>query len=327
MTAPNIARATDRARDTTETGGTGHATAKAILLGEHAVVYGQPAIAVPVRSLVARARVARTAAAGRMRSAAYTGLISRAPERVVPTVIALHASLAALGIRDDTVSVEITSDIPRERGLGSSAAVAAAVVDAVADAFGAAWGDDERHELVQAAERAAHGSPSGLDARAVRASGPVWFQAGRAEPIEVGATVHLVIADTGVRGRTRHAVGHVAALRAADPARIDGVIAELGALVASGRDDLRRGALEDLGAAMNRAQQLLEVLGVSHPALHHLAVAARRSGALGAKLTGGGQGGCLIALAADQEQSHGIAEQLRAAGAAAAWQTTVETTR
>ncbi len=326
MTAPNIARAIDRAPDTTETGGTGHATAKAILLGEHAVVYGQPAIAVPVRALAAHARVMPGTTAGRMLSTAYTGLISRAPERVVPTVIALHAALTKLGVATDTVSVEIQSAIPSERGLGSSAAVAAAVVDAVADAYDAAWSDDERYELVQTAERAAHGSPSGLDARAVRASGPVWFRAGVAEPLDVGTRAHLVIADTGVRGRTRQAVAGVAQLRSREPARVDQAIAELGALTTAGRGYLSRGESEALGAAMNRAQELLEDLGVSHPALHHLAVAAQRHGALGAKLTGGGQGGCLVALARDAEQARQVCEGLLAAGAAAAWQSTVEAT-
>lgn len=328
MNVPISARASERPHSpgSRSAFGEGRATAKVILFGEHAVVYGAPALAAPVSSLVTRARVAFGDDAPRIRSAAYSGALDRAPERVSPTVTALLATLERLEHPSAGVRLEIESDIPVARGLGSSAAVASAIVDATAAALGASLTEADRHELVQTAERAAHGSPSGLDARAVRADGPVWFRAGEAVPVPVGAPLHLVIADTGVRGRTRLAVEEVAARRAVDPDGVDAAIARLGTLTFDARAAVAGGDISAVGRGMDEAQRILTGLGVGHPALDHLAVTARGAGALGAKLTGGGQGGCLIALGSGAEQALVLADALRASGAAATWITTVEAT-
>lgn len=328
MNAPTSARAVERAPliAARTSAGEGRATAKVILFGEHAVVYGEPALAAPVASLTARARVEFGDGQPRMRSSAFSGALDRAPERVQPTVTALTATLETLGRSADGVRLEISSDIPVARGLGSSAAVASAIVDAVADALDVALSDDERYELVQTAERAAHGSPSGLDARSVRADAPVWFRAGRASRVEVAAPLHLVIADTGVRGRTRGAVDEVAARRRADPDGVGASIARLGELARVSRDAVAQGDVDAIGRAMDAAQRILTALGVGHRALDHLAAAAHASGALGAKLTGGGQGGCLLALATDPAHARLVSAALRAGGAAATWTTTVEAT-
>jgi mevalonate kinase len=307
--------------------GTGSATAKVILLGEHAVVYGQPAIALPVAALTVEADVAPAAGASTLDSALYAGPLADVPERLRPTATAARAALAALGAADAPIGLRIRSDIPAERGVGSSAAVAAAVVGAVADALGTTLDAESHHELVQIAERAAHGTPSGLDARAVRADGPIWFRAGDVEALPVGTPLTFVIADTGVRGRTGEAVAAVRAFRDSDPARGDALIAGLGALTRDARDDLARGDVVALGRRMTRAHRLLDDLGVGEPALDRLAEAALDAGALGAKLTGGGRGGCVLALATDPAHASVLEAALRAAGATDAWITTVEKTR
>lgn len=303
---------------------TGRAGAKAILLGEHAVVYGKPAIAIPVRALRARADARRTSGPARLSSTLYHGPVDRAPERLTVTVTAMRAALEAAGMPDVALEVAIDSTIPAERGLGSSAAVSAAVIEASLGAVGAQVDDERMHELIQTAERAAHGSPSGLDARTVRAREAVWFERGRIEPVSVGADLTFVIADTGVRGRTREAVAAVAAHRAADARTVDAALDELGLLAEALRHDVSTGDRDAIGAAMTRAHDLLTGLGVGDPALDRLATAAIAAGALGAKLTGGGRGGCILSLARDAAHADALRDHLTRAGAAAVWTTTVE---
>lgn len=303
--------------------GTGSATGKVILFGEHAVVYGQPAIAVPVAALTVQADVTAAADVSTLDSALYTGPIADVPARLRPTAVALDAALAALGTPDAPVFLRIRSDVPAERGVGSSAAVAAAVVGAVADLLGIRLDAERHHELVQVAERAAHGTPSGLDARAVRAPGPIWFRNGAVEPLAVASPLVFVIADTGVPGQTGDAVAAVRAQRVADPDATDRRIATLGGLADAARADLAGGDAASLGRHMTQAHAELGALGVGHPALDALADAALAAGALGAKLTGGGRGGCLIALASDADHAELLARALRDAGAADVWTTTV----
>lgn len=304
--------------------GAGRAGAKAILLGEHSVVHGHPAIAVPVRALGVHATARPVSGPSLLSSTLYHGAIDRAPERLAVTVTAMRAALAAAGREDLSLEVAIESTIPAERGLGSSAAVSAAVIEATLAACGTSVDDETMHELIQTAERTAHGSPSGLDARTVRARAAVWFERGRFESAAVGGDLSFVIADTGVRGRTREAVAAVADLRARRPAVVDAALGELGDLVRALRHDLAVADRDAIGAAMNRGHELLTLLGVGDPALDHLAHAATAGGALGAKLTGGGRGGCVLALATDDAHALELSDRLSRAGAAAVWTTTVE---
>lgn len=307
-----------------EPGATGRAGAKAILLGEHAVVYGRPAIAIPVRALGVEAHARPATGPGRLSSTLYHGPIAQAPDRLNVTLTAMRAALAAAGKPDAALDISIDSSVPAERGLGSSAAVSAAVIEAVLGACGLTADDETMHELIQTAERAAHGAPSGLDARTVRARAAVWFDGGRIEPVAVGDDLVFVIADTGVRGRTREAVAAVAERRESDPRRVESALDELGELATALRDDVSTGARDAIGRSMSRAHVLLNGLGVGDPALDHLVHAATAGGALGAKLTGGGRGGCVLALARDAASAHDLSDRLTRAGAAAVWTTTVE---
>ncbi len=303
---------------------TGRAGAKAILLGEHAVVYGKPAIAVPVRALAVRAEARLISGESRLTSSLYHGALARAPERLAVTVTAVSAALEAAGAPDAALHIAIDSDIPAERGLGSSAAVSAAVIEATLAALEVQADDERMHELIQTAERAAHGSPSGLDARTVRAREAVWFESGRIDRVSVGADLTFVIADTGVRGRTREAVAAVAARRRDQPVAVDGALDELGMLAEQMRVDLSSGDRDAIGASMTRAHDLLSWLGVGDRSLDRLVHAARDAEALGAKLTGGGRGGCILALARDTTHADALRADLVRAGAAAVWTTTVE---
>lgn len=305
----------------------GRASAKTILFGEHAVVYGHPAIALPVRAIGVTASARRSSAPSTLRSSLYHGRLDAAPARLAPTVAAVEAALEAAGCAGAGVAVDVRSEIPAERGLGSSAAVAAAIVRAVGGAFGSHPDPDELHALIQIAERAAHGRPSGLDARSVVATGPVWFAGGNATALAVGGRMSFVLADSGVAGRTREAVGGVRRLRESRPQQVDAILERLGGLSALGRDALAAADAERVGAGMSEAHRLLGELGVGEPALDHLVAAAARGGALGAKLTGGGRGGCVVAVARDAAHADRLVADLRRAGAPAAWSTHLEASR
>lgn len=307
--------------------GVGTASGKAILFGEHAVVYGHPAIALPLRDLRVRAEAEPQPEGRHLHSALYTGTLDRIPDRLASTARAVEATMSAVGADEAGVTVRVESDLPPERGVGSSAAVSAAIVEAVAAAHGHDLTPSARHHLIQIAERAAHTSPSGLDARTVVADRPVWFQDGSAHDLEVARPLSFVIADSGVRGRTREAVAAVRSLRDADPVAVERRLDRLGALAREGRTALASAASEEIGAGMDEAHALLGELGVGDRALDGLAGIARAHGALGAKLTGGGRGGCVLVLAHDPDHAAQLAHELRARGAAATWTTELRGTR
>lgn len=304
--------------------GTGTAHAKAILFGEHAVVYGAPAIAVPLHQLEVETAIRPTPGSElRIESELFAGTASSAPEVLRPVITAVRAALAAVDAEDEPVQLRVRSAIPHGRGLGSSAAVAAAIARAAADLFGTELDADAFHEIVQRAERVAHGNPSGIDARAVSAAGPIRFHGGSARPTGVGAPLTFVLADSGVPGSTAAAVAGVRERRAADPAPMDRAISQLADIAEGSVLDLELGDRSALGSRMLEAHALLGRIGVSTVQLDALVEAARAAGAHGAKLTGGGLGGCVLALAESEAQAEHIALALRSTGAPRTWTTTV----
>ncbi|QAY60492.1 mevalonate kinase [Microbacterium protaetiae] len=298
---------------------TATAHAKVILLGEHAVVHGAPAIALPVHGLALTATVTRTDRPLWIDSVLYRGPIAAAPELLAAPVTAIVETLRHVGAPATGRAVRIDGEIPAERGLGSSAAVAAAIAAAVARSCGVELDAAERFALIQAAERVAHGTPSGLDARSVVSDTPVWFQAGQARELPSALGGVFVIADTGLRGRTREAVAGVAALKAAEPDRVAGILSRIQECTQAAVDDLAGDDRAALGARMSQVHALLRELTVSNPHLDRLVASAEAAGALGAKLTGGGRGGCVLALAETAQNAETIAAAMRENGAERTW--------
>lgn len=303
--------------------GTGEAHGKSILIGEHAVVYGAPAIAFPLHDLKVKATVTGSAAS-HIDSEVFSGAITIAPERLRPPLAAMHEAAGRFGLDPDRLHLRVNSPIPVERGLGSSAAVSTAIVRAVADAAGQKLTDSERFALVQHAEQVAHGTSSGLDAHAVAADTALRFRSGTPTPLRSKVPVTLVIADTGNPGKTSIAVGGVRQLRENHPRFVNGLIDKLASLTDGAERALLLGTLPDLGQILTEAHFTLDELGVSSPDLNALSKAAREAGALGAKMTGGGLGGCIIALSPNAEAATEIAERVSAAGAARTWVSTLE---
>ena len=204
--------------------------------------------------------------------------------------------------------------------MGSGAAVATAAFRAVFGCFGVACPPDKLSALVYEVERLHHGSPSGIDNTVIALERPVLFTKGE-PPVFLDLPkdpCRLVVGYTGIRHRTAEVVADVARSRAADPASYDAAFREMGAIAREGARALEKGELRELGRLMDLNQGLLARIQVSSPELERLVAAARAAGALGAKLSGAGRGGCMAALADGPELARRLRTALKEAGASLA---------
>ena len=302
------------------------APGKIILLGEHAVVYGQPALAVPVHALRATTEIAQAPpGAGLTLNAPDLGV--HAPLTTLaghPLAQTVELVLATVGVPQPDATVRITSTIPIAAGLGSGAAVTASLASALSTYLGQPIEGDTLSALVYEVEKHYHGTPSGIDNTVVCAGRPVFFR--RSQPIETftpGAPFHFVVADTGVPSHTHQTVSAVREGWLADPARYDALFERIGTLVLQGRTCIEAGDAHAFGPLMSANHALLRELGVSSTELDALVAAAGAAGALGAKLSGGGGGGNMIALAGSRADADRIRQALVDAGTTRAFITTL----
>lgn len=303
-----------------------HAPGKIILLGEHAVVYGQPALAVPVSQLRATAMLVPApqciidAPDLRRRYPLSAAL----PDDPIAAAIRLTWNRYAPAGKAPHFELTLTSTIPIASGLGSGAAMSAAVVRAVAGRLGHVLEPAEVSALVFETEKILHGTPSGIDNTVVAFEQPMWFISGQPpQPVTVSGAFHFLIGDTGQPSPTKITVGDVRRAWQANPARYETLFAEIGACVTQGRAALSIGDHYGLGMLMNLNHSLLQALDVSNNTLDTLTQVARDAGALGAKLSGGGRGGNLIALV-EEAAAERVRAAWRAAGVRAIHATTLE---
>lgn len=297
------------------------APGKVILFGEHAVVYGRPAIAVPVTEVQAQVRVDR----GPMRQGTRivaTDVGQQFFLREAPTDDPL-ARVVDLTLRrlgqpaDPDLVITISSDVPIARGMGSGAAVSTAIVRALVKHFDRWLPSREISDLVYQVERLYHGTPSGIDNTVIAFEKPVFFVKDEGwEFFWVGAPFLLAIADTGIESPTREVVGDLRRRYEAEPDRYGPLFDQVGEIVVEARAAVEEGQPEQLGELMDANHELLQEMGVSCTQLDRLVVAAREGGALGAKLCGAGRGGNMIALVTKETRGR-VDMMLRLAGAKA----------
>ena len=303
----------------------GSTHSKLIMVGEHAVVYGKPAIALPFPVIEATSTVKKMS--GTKFSTAiiidclyFVGSLEEVPEKMSGIAACIKETLRDLNEKPEGLHIRLTSTIPVGRGLGSSAAVAIAIVKSLFSFHGQELTQKKLMALVHIAETHAHGNPSGIDMAAASSDLPIWFQKEeKPTPLQIGAPFHLVVADTGRIGDTRMAVESIRGKYQTNPVATQQVIDLLGEITYTAKDALLNGELELLGNALNAAQNELIKLGVSDEGIDNLVRVAREAGALGAKLTGGGRGGCIIALAKDERHANKLVQALSTAGAYQTW--------
>jgi mevalonate kinase len=296
-----------------------YAPGKVILFGEHAVVYGQPAIAVPVTQVKAQATV-ETGPEGQGITMIAEDLEQNYSLDQAPPNDALRAivvsTLEHIGVetRQD-LTINVSSTIPIARGLGSGAAVSTAIVRALSKHFESSVSPQMISNLVYETEKIHHGTPSGIDNTVIAFEKPVYFVKGqKIEIFSVKSPFLLAIADTGVASPTKIAVGQVRRAWEREREKYEEIFDEIGTIAEMGRQAIERGEVEIVGQLMNENQRLLRLIGVSSPEVEGLVEAARQGGAFGAKLSGAGRGGNIIALVTQETRSR-VDMMLRLAGA------------
>lgn len=290
---------------------TAAACGKLILLGEHFVVHGAPALALPVRSMETRVTV-RQGQAG-VAPALEVDVPAPARRTAQDLVRSALESMALDPSAGWRISVEST--LPMGFGLGSSASLSVALTRALSLAAAAGLSAEAINRHAHGLERLVHGSPSGIDNTVVTYERPVWFI--RDRPVEVldsPRSLVLVLASSSHPGSTRQAVSQVRAFGEADADHFSRLRGEAADVARQGRAAFQAGEGPALGRLMDRNHALLRTVGVSTPELDTLVRRARAAGALGAKLTGAGLGGFIVALVAGARRRH-VMQALVEAGA------------
>lgn len=301
--------------------GIGTSHAKIILMGEHSVVYGQPAIALPLPSVQLSVTLSSRQDNQRIiKSRYYHGSLENLPSSMIGIKKLIDTLSARFNDYETGWDLKIESQLPAKRGMGSSAASAIAIIRAFFDYYDEPLDRTLLLQLADIEEQITHRSPSGLDAATVSSDKPLFYVKGRiGVPIEMNLDASLVIADTGKKGATKEAILAVKDELKNNSEKAEEHIKHLGELVNQTKGYLAQNDIVKLGDALNFAQTDLAALNVSDPSLDHLIHVARDNGALGAKLTGGGRGGCMIALMQTAMGARRLASILKENGAHDIW--------
>ncbi len=317
--AKELARRTGYAQSVTAAEPRSSACGKVILLGEHAVVYGRSALAAPI-PLAVEARVV-DAAHGVTLVIPRWGVEQRVPpvdERPAGAAGILALLLEKLRLANRGMTIEVFPNVPRAMGLGGSSALAVSVIRALDTHFGLRLGAEEINAYAFECERAAHGTPSGVDNTLATYGTTMLFRAAtNGNPAQftelmLARPLPIVIGLTGKESLTAKSVARVADAWRRNRPRYDGIFDQIEALTRAGADAARAGELAELGELMNLCHGYLNALQVSTRELEELVHIARRHGAAGAKLTGGGGGGAIVALCPDGPEA--VAAAVKEAG-------------
>jgi mevalonate kinase len=298
------------------------APAKIILFGEHAVVYGQPALAVPVSSL-------RAEAVAEFHHDKLTIIARDLDNKIItfdgedPLAESIRLTLQKLNIEAPQAKITVQSNIPIASGLGSGAAITTVLVRALCELIQHPLSAEDLNQLVYEVEKIHHGTPSGIDNTVVVYEQAIYFVRNQPiQPIENAMPLTLLIANTGIASLTKVAVGDVRKLVDSKPERIQPILEKIGAIVNAARQAMQHGNISQLGELMYANHELLQQLTVSSPELDKLVEVAKADGALGAKLSGGGRGGNMIALVTDETKAN-VRQALLDAGAVQVYETIV----
>lgn len=298
--------------------GKGSGFGKVILFNEHFVVYNIPSIVSAIAQATTAAVEAFEGEGWRMddRRQATPGYKEEKLEQQRESV---ERILKAAGVDSTKNPIEITlgGDLVAASGIGASAASCVAIARALSDEFGLNLPDERINEIAYEGERAYHGTPSGVDNTAATYGGLIWFVRGKPnviERIEVKEPIEIVMGNTGIVANTVAAVAGVRERKEKNPEKYDKLFKAAEELVHDARMALENFDLEEVGRLMDENHRLLQGIEISCKELDFLVELAREQGAFGAKLTGGGLGGNMVALTPGKDLQERVARAMERDG-------------
>lgn len=297
----------------------GHGFGKVILFNEHFVVYGIPSIASAIG--------AKTTALVERRVGSGVELKDERPEtkgykaeKLSQQKESLDLMLKIMNIGVDRNAFRITlgGDLIAASGVGASAASCAAIARAFSDELGLNYSDERVNEVAYEGEKGYHGNPSGIDNTAATFGGLIWYRREGSsqlmERMRLRKPVEIVMGNTGIVADTKAVVGRVKERKDKEPERYARLFKNAETLVHDARKQIEEFNLKKLGAQMNENHALLQQIGVSCPELDALVDLARASGAIGAKMTGTGKGGYMVALTPGKDLQERVANAIERKG-------------
>ena len=299
--------------------GKGSGYGKVILFGEHFVVYGLPGVVSAIDSTT-EAEVKKTAKGINIKDERKTAK-GYSEEKRLQQIESIERMLKAIGIDPKTgLDIWIGGTLPGFSGLGASAASSVAIARAIEQEFSKQISDERINQIAYEAEKAYAGNPSGIDNTAATYGGLMWFKkdlAGGPDKIEklhLRRPIEMVIGSTGKVANTKAMVEGVAERKKKNPAKYDLIFKQAENLAFAGRKALENYDLKKVGELMNENHRLLQEIGVSSKEIDMLVDLARKQGAFGAKLTGGGGGGCIIALTPGKDLQGKVLSAIKSLG-------------
>jgi mevalonate kinase len=300
--------------------GRGSGFGKVILFGEHFVVHGIPGIASAIDSTVdaevKKTGIGITVRDERKDTRGYT------QEKSAQQKESIERMLKTMGMnpRKATLEISLGGNLPGFSGIGASAASSVAIARAVSEEFRMGLSDEKINEIAYEAEKAYAGTPSGIDNTAATYGGLIWFKKNLGdgpniiEKLSIKEPVEIVLGNTGTVADTKEMIAGVAVRKKRNPEKYDALFKQAEDLVFTARKSLDEFDLRKVGNLMNENHLLLQEIEVSCKELDYLVNLAREKGALGAKLTGGGGGGCMVALTPGKELQETVAAAMEAEG-------------
>lgn len=299
--------------------GKGSGYGKVILFGEHFVVHGVSGIVSAIDSST-DAEVQKAAKGLNIRDERKTSK-GYSEEKRLQQIESIERMLKAMDLDPKMpLDIWIGGSLPGFSGLGASAASSVAIARAISEELNLNLSNEKINAVAYEGEKAYAGNPSGIDNTAATYGGVMWFKKNPAggqdlvEKIHIKRPVEIVIGSTGKVANTKAMVEGVADRKKANPQKYDPLFKQAESLAVAGRKAVEAGDLKKVGDLMNENHRILQEIGVSSKELDLLVDIARKQGAFGAKLTGGGGGGCMVALTPGKDLQGKVASAFKTGG-------------
>lgn len=292
--------------------GKGESGAKIILVGEHAVVYGTPAIALPFNGVKTIVEIFKTEDEITIESRFHNGYLKDGSNTILGMQQLIYYLLDQFKKPKFGLHFKVTSNIEPQRGLGSSAALSVATTRALFDVFNQELSNEDLIKFSMYSEKIYHSNPSGLDIYTIVYQKPIWFVRNEGfKALNINFKGYLLIIDTKMMSQTKLAVKHVASLKIKNPQLVENIFLKINDITNQTKKYLETDEISKLASLLNLNQQLLNELGVSNDTLEKTISSAKEYGVLGAKITGGGMGGCIIGITSDLKAAKEVIKKFK----------------